>query len=218
MHINTPTPDPPLSIDGETLENVEDFTYLGSVISKDNGVKKDIQSRLHKARGAFCRLRPIWKSKQYSQRLKIHLNKSNVKSILLYSSECLRVNQRDMERVEAFHNTCLRRICNIFWPQKISNKALYLKTACQSIISEIKRRRLRWLGHVLRMTPAQIPRTALRWTPPGRRKRGRPKTTWRRTVMAELEEAGLTWGEAQCVAQDRKRWREIVEGTKRISK
>ena len=61
---------------------------------------------------------------------------------------------------------------------------------------EIKRRRLRWLGHVLRMDQARIPKVALRWTPPGKRKTGRPKTTWRRTVMAELSEIKLTWGEA----------------------
>ena len=42
------------------------------------------------------------------------------------------------------------------------------------------------------------------------RKPGRPKTTWRRTVMAELSEVKLTWGEAQHAAQNRAKWKEIV--------
>jgi len=193
------------------IENVDDFTYLGSTISTDNGVQKDIQSRLNKARGAFARLRPIWKSKAYSKRTKLKIYNSNVKLVLLYGSECWRVNQRDMERVEAFHNTCLRRICNIFWPNVISNEALYERTGSHSIVEEIKKRRFRWLGHVFRMQQSQIPKVALRWTPPGKRRRGRPRTTWRRTIVNELDEMGLTWGEAQHVAQDRDRWKDIVE-------
>ena len=56
----------------------------------------------------------------------------------------------------------------------------------------------------------RIPKVALRWTPPGKRKAGRPKTTWRRTVMAELSEVKLTWSEAQHAAQNRVKWKEIV--------
>ena len=42
-------------------------------------------------------------------------------------------------------------ICNIFWPSKISNKDLYEKTGCHSVVMEIRKRRIRWLGHVPRM-------------------------------------------------------------------
>ena len=52
---------------------------------------KDIQSRLGKARGAFARLQPIWKSKQCSLKTKLRLYNSKVKSVLLYGSECWRV-------------------------------------------------------------------------------------------------------------------------------
>ena len=63
-------------------------------------------------------------------------------------------------------------------------------------------RRLRWLGHVLRMEQDHITNVALRWTPPGKRKPGRPKTTWRRTVTQELEQMNLSWGEAQHAARE----------------
>ncbi|XP_013399160.1 uncharacterized protein LOC106165493 [Lingula anatina] len=176
----------PITVSGKPLESVDDFTYLGSLISKD------IRGRLGKAQSSFARVRTIWKSEQYSLHTKVHLYNSSVKSVLLYGSECWRVTKSDISRVESFHNRCLRRICRIFWPNKISNHDLYIRTGSQSIVGHIKRRRFKWLGHVLRMDENRVPKVALRWTPPGKRKRGRPKTT--RTVMAELREGGPYMG------------------------
>ena len=115
-----------------------------------------------------------------------------------------------MAKIDAFHNGCLRKICGIFWLNKISNVALQKKTGCNSAVLELKRRRLRWLGHVMRMPKESIPKVALRWTPSGRRKPGRPKTTWRKTVIPELQDIGLSWGEAQAAAKDRTLWSNIV--------
>lgn len=72
MSINSVNPTP-ITVKNKVLDPVEDFTYLGSLISKDNGARKDIQSRLCKARGAFARLQPIWKSKQCSLKTKLRL-------------------------------------------------------------------------------------------------------------------------------------------------
>ena len=74
-----------------------------------------------------------------------------------------------------------------------------------------KKRRLRWLWHVLRMSPNKITRVALRWTLKGKRKQGRPKATWRRTVEKDIKTMGLTCGEAEMVALDRICWRQRVE-------
>ena len=60
-----------------------------------------------------------------------------------------------------------------------------------------------WTNHA---TPLKI---ALRWTPPGKRKRGRRKTICRRTIEAELAIMDITWGQAQVLARDRPKWREI---------
>ena len=62
----------------------------------------------------------------------------------------------------------------------------------------------------LRMPPARIPKVALRWTQAGKRKRGRPKTTWRKTVETELSEMGLSWGETQAIAKDETRWKRDI--------
>ena len=85
MTINA-TPDP-IAINKDPLEEVEMFTYLGSVLSKDNGSGKDIKGSISKARVAFPKPQPIWKSSKYSPRIKINLYNINVKSVLMYGSQ-----------------------------------------------------------------------------------------------------------------------------------
>jgi hypothetical protein len=70
---------------------------------------------------------------------------------------------------------------------------------------------MRWLGHVMRMAPNRIPKVGLFWTTPGKRKRGRPRTTWRRIITSELEEMGFSMSQAQHITKDRGRWRQIVD-------
>ena len=58
------------------------------------------------------------------------------------------------------------------------------------------------------MSPERITKVALSWTPAGKRKRGWPKTTWRKTDEHELKKMGLSWGEA--TAKDRDKWKEVI--------
>ena len=50
-------------------------------------------------------------------------------SCVLFGSECWRVVKGDMAKIDAFHNGCLRKICGIFWPNKISNLELHRRRA-----------------------------------------------------------------------------------------
>ncbi|GFS00839.1 hypothetical protein ElyMa_001081200 [Elysia marginata] len=62
----------------------------------------------------------------------------------------------------------------------------------------------------LRKSQNAITRVAVQWKPEGRRKRGRPKTTWRRTAEAEAATMGQSWGTLRTLAQDREKWRDFV--------
>ena len=53
--------------------------------------------------------------------------------------------------------------------------------------TEVKHRRHKWLGHVLRMEQKRIPKKGLRWNPPGKTKQGRPKMTLRKTFEGDLK-------------------------------
>jgi hypothetical protein len=81
------------------------------------------------------------------------------------------------------HRECLRYILRIWWPNIISNKDLWTVTGQEYTNLEIRKRKFRWIGHTLGKEDAEIPKAALQWNPQGSRKRGRPKTSWRRSVI-----------------------------------
>ena len=96
----------------------------------------------------------------------------------------------------------MRRILRVYWQDHISNAEVSRWTGINNIVDEVKRRRWSWLGHALRMDKSRLPHAALKWTPSGKRKRGRPLGIWRRTVDEEMREAGKTWNELSWLAQD----------------
>ena len=77
---------------------------------------------------------------------------------------------------------------------------------------EVMKRRWRMIGHILRKDKDSDEMIALTWAQEGKRRKGRPKTTWRRTVEKERKELGWnTWEEARAVAVNRDRWRSLTE-------
>jgi len=75
----------------------------------------------------------------------------------------------------------------------------------------IKERRLRWLGHVLRMDDSRMPRQAIQWELRGyKRKLGRPRKNWMDIVRRDLKDMDITWDEAEELATDRAEWRQRV--------
>jgi hypothetical protein len=72
---------------GESIEDVDCFTYQGSVVAEDGGAARDVSQRIRKANGAFVQLYPVWKNSRISAKTKLHIFCSNVKSVLLYGSE-----------------------------------------------------------------------------------------------------------------------------------
>ena len=103
----------------------------------------------------------------------------------------------------------------IKWPHKISNEDLYKRTKEVKWSSKIKTRRLRWVGHLMRLpeeTPARIAlQEALK---PVRRPAGRPKQTWIATINQDLKNLNpdLQLGTSQLEEDtaDRKKWNALV--------
>ena len=211
MKINT-TANTPITVSGEPIREVESFVYLGSVVDKQGGTDRDVTARIGKARGAFVMLKNIWASKQISMVTKIRIFNSNVKSVLLYGCETWRTTKTMLLKIQTFLNTCLRRIYNIRWPDKIRNEDLWERAGQNPVAEQILRRKWGWIGHTLRKPEASTTRQALTWNPQGKRKRGRPRNSWRRDTEAEMTEQGLNWTRAVRSAQNRVRWRGVVDG------
>ena len=94
----------------------------------------------------------------------------------------------------------------------VTNKELLEKAEMNSLSKEVKRWRWKMIGHVLRQDRNSNTNIALSWTPEGRKKKGRPKTTWRRTVETKRNDAGWrSWEEAKAAAAYRETWSNSVE-------
>jgi hypothetical protein len=86
LRINTSKGDP-FTLRGKSIEDVDNFTYLGSVVARDGGASQEVLQRIQKANGVFVQLYPVWKNSRISTRTKLRILCSNVKSLLLYGSE-----------------------------------------------------------------------------------------------------------------------------------
>lgn len=73
----------PIILQGEALEEVEEFTYLGSIVNKQGGTDADVRARIGKASVAFHQLKNIWASRDLAITTKIRVFNTNVKSVLL---------------------------------------------------------------------------------------------------------------------------------------
>ena len=154
-----------LELDGEAIDEVENFTYLGSNIGKDGGSVRDIQVRTGKARTAFAILTPVWRSKVISRKTKLRIFNTNVRSVLLYGSETWRVTKATFNKLQSFVNRCLRSIMGIHWPEVIRNEELWARAGQERIDIQMRRRKWGWIGHTPRKPTSNVTRHALRWNP-----------------------------------------------------
>ena len=157
-----------------------------SITSRTGGTDEDIIARISKARQVFAMLKPVWRSSSLSLKSKLRIFTSNVKSVLLYGAETWRTTKYLVNKLHVFVNKSLRSILGIRWPEKIRNEDLWQRTGQKPLEFELKRRGWQWIGHTLRKPDGCIAKTALEWNPQGKRRRGRPRQSWRRTRMAEL--------------------------------
>ena len=76
----------------------------------------------------------------------------------------------------------------------------------RSLLDDIKTKQFQWCGHVQRMKEGRLTKEIMKWRPPGRRKRGRPKLTWAEGIRGLMREKGLMeedWN-------DRRNWRKKI--------
>jgi len=71
-----------------------------------------------------------------------------------------------------------------------------------------RKRKFGWIGHTLRKEDGEIPKVALLWKPQRNRKRGRPRNSWKRSV---IKEAGRSWNELKFLAADRQKWKGLID-------
>ena len=123
-------------------------------------------------------------------------------------------------KLEVFENTILRRIYGpVFdqneqaWRQR-HNAELRELSRLPNIICYVRAVRLRWAGHVARMPEERLYKRYMLGRPEGRRPVGRPRLRWLDGVTRDLRQLGVGEEEWMQVAQDRRRWRALVEAAR----
>ena len=120
------------------------------------------------------------------------------------------MNKGDNKVLDVFQNKCLRQILRIRWEEHVTTEELHENADTKPLSVEVKRQKWKMIGHILRQDRNNHSNIAMTWAPEGKRKKGRPKTTWRHTVEKERREAGWSsWEEARVT--DRNKWRNSVE-------
>ena len=91
-----------MAIDGETMEPVTDFTFLGSRITADGDCSHEDKRLLLLGRKAMTNLDSILKSRDVTQPTKVHLVKAMVFSVVMYGCESWTIKKAERQRIDAF--------------------------------------------------------------------------------------------------------------------
>jgi len=171
--------------------------YLGSNVQRGS-VQKLLSSRL------------------LSKNLKIKLYRTIILPVVLYGCETWSLTLREERKLRLFENMVLRRI---FGPRRdevteewrrLHNEELNDLYSTPNIVREIKSRRMRWAGHVARMSEERGEYRVLVGKPEGRRPLGRPRHRWVDNIKMDLQEVECGYMDWTGLAQDRDRWRTLV--------
>ena len=203
---------PSISIEGTQLQTVNEFKYLGSVISNDGNLDKEINSRICKASQSLGRLR-VRVLNEHNIRLptKLKVYNSVVLTSLLYGCEAWTLYRRHIKQLESFHMRSLRSILKIRWQDKVTNIEVLDRAGSISIEAMILRKQLRWVGHVIRMDDQRLPKQLLFGELcSGRRNRGRPRKRYKDCVKANITHAGIDPKKLECETTDRENWRAMT--------
>ena len=109
-----------IKVNGQKLETVTSFKYLGSVIT-DEGSKPEILSRLAQTAAALTRLKPVWSDRNISLSSKIRLMCSFVTSIFLYACESWSFSAELQRTIRATEMRCYRKIERISYKDHVTN-------------------------------------------------------------------------------------------------
>ena len=112
-----------VSINGEKLDEVDSFSYLGVVIT-DQGSKPELLSRIAQTTAALARLTTIWSDKHISICSKIRLMCSLVISVLLYACETWTLTADILQKLQATEMRCFRKLLVISYRDHITNEAV----------------------------------------------------------------------------------------------
>jgi hypothetical protein len=176
IDVNQEAPAQEITIRGETVEQVEEFKYLGSTLADSGGLEKELSRRMALAIGKFAELKPIWENRRISLKTKMTFYRSFIPPTLLYGCESWSITAVQEQKLNMLHMRFLRRILGVTIWDKLENEAIAARCGIQQIPQLLSLARMRWAGHLIRMGENRLPKKILFGAlAEGKRGKGKPK-------------------------------------------
>ena len=137
-------------IDGETVETVSDFIFLGSKITADGDCSHEVKRRLLLGRKVMINLDSIFKSRDITLSTKVHLVKAMVFPVVMYGCESWIIKKAECRRIDAFELWCWRRLLRVPQTARRSNQCILKEISpgisLEGMMLELK---LQYFGHLM---------------------------------------------------------------------
>ena len=140
-------------IDGETVETVSDFSFLGSKITADGDCSHEIKRCLLLGRKAMTNLDSIFKRRGITLPIKIRLVKAMDFPVVMYGCESWTIKKAEYQIIDAFEWWCWRRLLRVPWSARKANQSILKEISPEcSLEGVMLKLKLQYLGHLMRRT------------------------------------------------------------------
>ena len=138
-------------IDGETVETVRDFIFLGSKITADGDCSHEIKRRLLLGRKVTTNLDSILKSRDITLSTKVRLLKAMIFPVVMYGCKSWTIKKAECQRIDVFELWCWRRLLRVPWTARRFNQSILKETSpgC-SLEGLMLKLKLQYFGYLMR--------------------------------------------------------------------